>query len=67
MSGRGDNNKAGSSGQGASNQSNQGFGQAAQKGKSYHGDETGGQRSKPQRKKQDQDAQRNQSLVKEEP
>ncbi len=67
MSGRGDNNKAGSSGQGTSNQSNQGFGEAAQKGKSYHGDQTGGQRSQPQPKKQDQDTQRNQSLDKEEP
>lgn len=42
MSGRGDNNKAGSAGRGASNQSNQGFGQSADRGKSYHGEQTGG-------------------------
>jgi hypothetical protein len=67
MSGRGDNNKAGSSGRGASNQSNQAFGSSDQKGKSTHGDQTGGQRSQPKPKKQDQSAQRNQSLDKEEP
>ncbi|MBD0278025.1 MAG: stress-induced protein [Flavisolibacter sp.] len=67
MSGRGDSNKAGSSGRGASNQSNQGFDKAAQKGKSTHGDQTGGKRSEPQKKKGDQDAQRDHSLEKEEP
>ncbi len=67
MSGRGDKNKAGTSGQGASNQSNQGLGSSDQKGKSSHGDQTGGQRSQPQPKKQDQSTNRNQSLDKEEP
>jgi len=62
MSGRGDNNKAGSSGRGASNQSNQGFGQADKKGKSYHGDQTGGKPSVPEKKKTDQSSNRNESV-----
>lgn len=66
MSGRGDNNKAGSSGRGASNQSNQGFGQAADRGKSYHGEKTGGKPSVPQKKTQDSSSNRNTSLDKEE-
>jgi hypothetical protein len=61
MSGRGDNNKSGSSGRGASNQSNQPFGSSEQKGKSNHRDETGGKASTPQPKKADQSANRNTS------
>jgi hypothetical protein len=66
MSGRGDNNKAGSSGRGASNQSNQGFGQSADRGKSYHGRQAGGKPSVPEKKKGDQSSNRNTSLDKEE-
>jgi hypothetical protein len=66
MSGRGDNNKAGSAGRGASNQSNQGFGQSADRGKSYHGERTGGKPSVPQKKKDEQSSNRNTSLDKEE-
>jgi hypothetical protein len=66
MSGRGDNNKAGSSGRGAGNQSNQGFGQSADRGKSYHGNQTGGKPSVPQKKTSDQSSDRNTSLDKEE-
>jgi len=62
MSGRGDNNKAGSSGRGAGNQSNQGFGQASNKGKSNHGEKTGGKRSVPEKKKEDPSSQRNNSV-----
>lgn len=61
MSGRGDNNKKGSSGRGGSNQSNQAFGSTDQRGKSYHGEQTGGHRSTPQPKKADQSANRNTS------
>ena len=61
MPGRGDNNKKGSSGRGSSNQSNQGSGSPAQKGKSNHGDETVGRTSERQPKKADQSANRNQS------
>ena len=61
MSGRGDNNKKGSSGSGSSNQSNQAFGSSAQKGKSNHGDQTGGRASERQPKKTDQSFNRNQS------
>lgn len=61
MSGRGDNNKKGSSGRGASNQSNQGFKQASNPAKSNHGTQTGGQRSEPMPKKQDQSSNRNTS------
>ncbi len=61
MSGRGDNNKKGSSGRGASNQSNQAFGSSDQKGKSNHGQQTGGQRSTAQPKKADQSSNRNTS------
>lgn len=66
MSGRGDNNKAGSAGRGASNQSNQGFGQASDQGKSYHGEQTGGKPSVPQKKTRDQASNRNTSLDKKE-
>jgi hypothetical protein len=58
MSGRGDNNKSGTSGQGAANQSNQGFGQAADRGKSYSGDKTGGKPSEPEKKTKDGSASR---------
>lgn len=60
MSGRGDNNKKGSSGRGSSNQSSQGFG--GKQPKSNHGKQTGGKRSAPQSKKEDQDANRNTSV-----
>jgi hypothetical protein len=66
MSGRGDNNKAGSSGRGAGNQSNQDFGQSADRGKSYHGQQTGGKPSVPEKKTNDQSSHRNKSLDKEE-
>lgn len=66
MSGRGDNNKSGSSGRGASNQSSQGFGQAADRGKSNHGEQTGGKASVPEKKTQDQGSNRNRSSKKEE-
>jgi len=65
MSGRGDNNKHGSAGRGASNQSNQAFGSSDQKGKSNHGEQTGGKRSEPEEKTQDQSANRNQRINKE--
>ncbi|HVK97277.1 MAG TPA: hypothetical protein VM368_05635 [Flavisolibacter sp.] len=58
MSGRGDNNKSGSSGRGASNQSNQPFGDAGNRGKSNHRKPTGGKPSKPQSKTQDQSSHR---------
>ncbi len=61
MSGRGDNNKNGSSGRGASNQSSQPFGEAGDKRKINHGEQTGGRPSKPQPKTKEQDANRNQS------
>lgn len=66
MSGRGDHNKAGSSGRGAGSQSNQGFGQAANRGKSYHGEKTGGKPSVPQKKTDDSSSHRNTSLDREE-
>ena len=60
MSGRGDNNKRGSSGRGNSNQSNQGFPDADQ-GKSNHNrKQTGGERSEPHPKSVDPDAHRDQ-------
>jgi hypothetical protein len=63
---RGSNNKAGSSGRGASNQSSQGFGQAADRGKSSGGGkQTGGKPSIPEKKKGDQSSNRNTSLDKE--
>lgn len=62
MSGRGDNNKKGSSGRGASNQSSQAFGQAADRGKSNHGVQTGGKRSIPEQRTRSQSANRNRSL-----
>ena len=65
MPGRGDNNKSGSSGQGAGNQSNQGFGQSVDHGKSGHGDKTGGKHSVQNEKSKDQASNRNTSLKKE--
>jgi hypothetical protein len=65
MSGRGDNNKNGSSGRGASNQSMQGMKGGLQE-KANHGKQKGGQPSQPQKKSGDQDANRNTSLDKEE-
>lgn len=64
MSGRGDNNKAGSAGRGASNQSNQGMQKPVKK--SNHG-EAKGQASKPQRREQDQDSNRDHSTRPEQP
>lgn len=65
MSGRGDNNKHGTSGQGASNQSNQPFvADGESEPKSNHNKEhTGGEPSVPQQKTKDQSAHRNTSLV----
>jgi len=63
---RGSDNKAGSSGRGASNQSSQAFGQAADRGKSSSGKQTGGKPSVPQKKASDQSSYRNGSLDKEE-
>lgn len=65
MAGRGDNNKNGSSGQGASNQSNQGMKQPASREKSNAGKKTGGTRSEPQKKSADQSASRNTSTDRE--
>ncbi|MFL5810883.1 MAG: hypothetical protein ACJ749_15285 [Flavisolibacter sp.] len=65
MPGRGDNNKKGSSGRGASNQSSQGFGQAAERGKSNHGEQTGGKPSVPEKKKEDPSSNRNTASKKE--
>ena len=63
MPGRGDNNKRGSSGQGGSNQSNQGF-PDADHGKSNHNrQQTGGKRSEPYPRSGDQDASRNEHLA----
>jgi len=62
MSGRGDNNKKGSAGRGASNQSNQGFTDADHQGKSNHNKNAeGGKPSTPQPKTKDQSADRNRS------
>ncbi len=65
MSGRGDNNKHGSSGQGASNQSGQGMANADDREKMNHGKQTGGQPSEPQKAEQDQESNRNTSVEKE--
>ena len=67
MAGRGQNNKAGSAGRGAGNQSNQGFGQSAQRGKSDHDKhKTGGERSEQEKKDQDQSSHRDHSTNKKE-
>lgn len=62
MSGRGDNNKNGTSGQGSSNQSNQAIGSQEEHPKSNHGEQTGGNASEQQPKTHDQDANRNEHL-----
>ena len=63
MSGRGDNNKHGSSGRGASNQSNQPMENASTKGKSNHNKNAkGGTPSTPQKKSNDQSANRDHSV-----
>jgi hypothetical protein len=65
MSGRGDNNKHGSSGQGASNQSNEAFvadGENQQKS-NHNRHQTGGKPSEPQAKTVDQSSNRNTHLV----
>ena len=63
MSGRGDNNKKGSAGRGASNQSNQGFDETGHEEKSNHNKHAdGGKASTPQKKEADQSSNRNRSL-----
>lgn len=64
MSGRGDNNKNGSSGRGASNQSMQGM-KSGKKERANHGKQTGGQPSNPQKGSRDQSAHRNTSVDRE--
>lgn len=64
MAGRGDNNKQGSSGRGASNQSMQGMNNET-RGKSGSGKQTGGTPSEPQKGTKDQSANRNTSVEKE--
>lgn len=66
MLGRGDNNKNGTSGQGASNQSGQGLAQTDDREKMNHArQQTGGQPSEPQKEEQDQDSNRDTSTKKE--
>lgn len=65
MSGRGDNNKKGTSGQGAGNQSGQGFAQTSSREKANHGEQTGGKRSEPQHPNRGQDSNRNTSIERE--
>lgn len=62
MSGRGDNNKAGSAGRGAGNQSNQPFVNSANREKSNHGTQSGEKPSKPQQKTRDQSSSRDRSV-----
>lgn len=69
MSGRGDNNKNGTSGQGAGNQSNQRF---AGKGENKHASNhrkkpTGNERSKDQPKSVDSDAHRGEGHLRQPP
>lgn len=60
MSGRGDNNKRGTSGQGASNQSGQGLAQDS--GKVNHGrEQTGTRRSEEMKDQKDQSSNRDRS------
>ncbi|HET7896250.1 MAG TPA: hypothetical protein VFL47_01225 [Flavisolibacter sp.] len=61
MSGRGDNNKKGSSGRGASNQSMQGM-KGGSHEKASHGKQTGGQPSEPMDRSKSQATNRNRSL-----
>jgi hypothetical protein len=65
MAGRGDNNKNGTSGRGASNQSMQGM-KGGSHEKAAHGKKTGGQPSQPQDPKRDQSSNRNTSVDREE-
>ena len=65
MPGRGDNNKKGTSGQGSSNQSGQGFAATPDRQKANHGQQTGGSRSEEQNKQQEQESNRNTSSNKE--
>ena len=65
MSGRGDNNKHGGSGRGASNQSGQAIDK--QSGKMNHGKQTGGQPSEPDSRERDQSSDRNQSIERAKP
>jgi hypothetical protein len=67
MAGRGDNNKHGSAGRGASNQSNQPFiNDGEDQPKSNHNkNQTGGKPSVKQKKTVDTDADRNQAVTKE--
>ncbi|MGN6416256.1 MAG: hypothetical protein ACTHMC_02105 [Pseudobacter sp.] len=58
MAGRGDNNKHGSAGRGAANQSNQAFTGQKKTPKSNHGRQTGGKPSEPQPKQHDPSAHR---------
>jgi hypothetical protein len=67
MSGRGDNNKSGSSGRGSGNQSQQGMRNGGEQQATGTGKKTGGERSRPMKKLRDQDSQRNQSMDKEQP
>ncbi|RYY90378.1 MAG: hypothetical protein EOO15_02835 [Chitinophagaceae bacterium] len=60
MSGRGDNNKNGSSGTGSSNQSGQAI--PREQGKMNHGEQTGGQPSEPMGREREQDTHRNTSI-----
>lgn len=62
MSGRGDNNKKGTSGQGAGNQSNQGFVADGenQPASNHRKKPTGGERSQDQQRSVDPDAHRDQ-------
>lgn len=62
MAGRGDNNKNGSSGRGASNQSMQGMKGGHAIEKANHGKQTGGQPSQPQKGDRSQSANRNTSV-----
>ncbi len=64
MSGRGDNNKHGTSGQGSSHQSNQPFvaDDAKQKKSNHVKKHTGGQPSQQKEKTQDQSSNRNMSI-----
>ncbi len=64
MSGRGDNNKNGTSGSGASNQSGQGLAQTDSREKMNHGKETGGQLSEREEKEPNQESNRNISVDK---
>jgi hypothetical protein len=61
MSGRSAYNKAGSSGRGTSNHSNQGHGRSANR-KSSRGGGTGGKQSVPEKKTVDRSSDRNSSL-----